>query len=110
ATVWEKAIYPLERDAESKVIFASPEYKAARAIVEAREAGYKNNPAPVKANNSSASTSTVKAKTTCRECGGRGRVGHNETQTQFRTTNGTPILTNRMVYETCRVCGGSGYQ
>ncbi len=109
-TVWEQAIYPLERDAELKAIYASAEYKAARAIIEAREAGYKNNPAPLKANNSSVSTSTVKAKTTCSECHGRGRIGHNETQTQFRTTDGSAILTNRMVYETCRACGGSGYK
>lgn len=52
----------------------------------------------------------TKTRTTCSNCNGRGRVGHNETQTQFTTTNGSAILTNRMVWESCPACGGTGYR
>ncbi len=111
-TVWERDIYQPAYNKWLTARLNSPEFKAAQAEAAAeRERKYgpqnnsSNNAKPASGNSNQ---TKLTIRSTCSACHGSGRIGHNETQTQF-TSNGKDIKTIRMVYETCSSCHGTGH-
>ena len=102
ATVWEKAIYPLERDAELKVIFASAEYIEGQAKVKALQASNNNNQAPTPTNQPKGE----KIKTMCFECHGSGKTFR--TEFSYYEQYGKQYRKETKVYSTCYKCQGAG--
>ena len=102
ATVWEKAIYPLERDAELKVIFASAEYIEGQAKVKALQGSNNNNQTPTQTNQPKGE----KIKTMCFECHGSGKTFR--TEFSYYEQYGKQYRKETKVYSTCYKCQGAG--
>lgn len=110
ASKWEKDIVGYDYNLEFYAFWLSKESSDAYAKLKPRETPSYNNTAttPSRSSNSGGTLQKLTIRRSCSACGGTGRIGHNETQTQFTTTNGSAIKTMRMVYQTCSTCHGSG--
>jgi DnaJ-class molecular chaperone len=106
---WEKETAEYGHDLEFHAFWLSKEADDAYAKAKLNDAPqYNNNTTTTSGStNSGGSIQKLNIRRTCSACGGTGRIGHNETVTQFNS-NGKDIKTMKMVYQTCYTCHGSG--